>query len=313
MANYPANFWDEYKTRNTLGLNERVQVIRVYDSYINKPTYQSIATKFGCSAKQIKNIIANRAAILRQYEEASHSKNGIQPRTDIVQKRQEKIEFLGKVIYEYIQRAMYHGQPIDDDHVRQKALQIKECIAVENFQPNRSWLDDFKTTYGIPSFDMETLRNNVQITEVKRPHFNVIDMIQYVSRLEQEEQRLVTKKRKLPEANDNDEGPASYMLEPTIVYESVDDDDDIQEVQVINGREQYQLEIPTPHNPKPAKRSRPSNVLTNSDEPFPDIESADVALKHLKALEEYAMLNDNFRAIGLLTQLEEIFKKQGKK
>uniref|UniRef100_A0A1I8NEI7 HTH CENPB-type domain-containing protein n=1 Tax=Musca domestica TaxID=7370 RepID=A0A1I8NEI7_MUSDO len=319
MANCPANLWDDYKTRNILSISDRVQVIRMYDSYLTKPTYQSIASKFDCSAKQIKNIIANRESILKQFEEACRTQNGAHLRTDVVQKRQEKIEFLGKVMYEYIQRVMFHGQRIDDDIVRQKALQIKECIAIENFQPNGTWLEDFKMTYGIPAFDRETLRNNIPITGVKRPHLNAIDMIQYVSRLEQE-QRLNTKKRKLPMYGSNDS--PSNMLEPTIVYEAIDDGcsddnndggDDVQEVQVIAGQEQYQLEIPK--NSNPAKRPRPStnaNNTTNSDEPFPDIVSVGVALKHLKALEEYAMLNDNFRAIGLLTQLEEIFKKQGK-
>jgi len=30
-----------------------------------------------------------------------------------------------------------------------------------------------------------------------------------------------------------------------------------------------------------------------------------MALAHLKILQEYAMLNDNFRAIGLLTEVEK--------
>ncbi|XP_059227021.1 major centromere autoantigen B-like [Stomoxys calcitrans] len=181
---YPPNFWDNYKTRNILSLIDRVRVLREYESYPKRPSFQSIATKFDCSPKQIKNIVMNRDSILRSYHESCSNRN--EGLDDTVQKRQEKIEFLGKVMYEYVQRVLFYKYPIDDEKVRQKALQVKECIAVENFHPTSIWLEDFKLTYGIPAFDMETLRNNVPLTEEKHPHLSAIDMIQYVSQQEQE-------------------------------------------------------------------------------------------------------------------------------
>ncbi|XP_075162330.1 uncharacterized protein LOC142234997 [Haematobia irritans] len=317
--NLPANFWDNYKTRNILSLNDRVRVLRAYDSYTVKPSYQSMARKFDCSAKQIKNIIVNRESILRSYHESSKGKNGVRL-DNMMQKRQEKIEFLGKVMYEYIQRVLYHKYPIDDEKVRQKALQIKECIAVENFQPTHAWLEDFKKTYGIPAFDWDSLSNNVPLVAEKRPHLSAIDMIQYVSQLEQEERDEYNKSNSKYSmeyeedfnADDFDDG---YVLEPKVVYEKHDDDDEDIEidynrkvVKLANnskGQEQYRVNMP-PMSPiqKSSQSKRP-----RSSSPLPDIESVDEALRHIKALEEYSMLQDNFRAIGLLTQLEEIFKK----
>lgn len=330
--NIPAQFWDEYKTRNILSLADRVQVIREYDSYLTKPSYQKLASKYDCSSKQIKNILLSRESILRSYLEASKNKNG--RGEDVIQKRQEKIEFLGKVVYEYIQRVLYFGYSIDDEAVRQKALQIKECIAVENFQPTTSWLKNFKATYGIPGFDMETLRNNVPLVEEKRPHLSAIDMIQYVSRLEQQEEKkskrnessnnAINRKRKQQDEQEEDQDQnynynGQNVLEPTIVYETIDEDyeDDKDVINVVklpnnsDGQEQYRVKVP---DSPPVKKwqASPPERRSPSPAPFPDIESPKEALRHLKALEEYAMLQDNFRAIGLLGQLEDIFKKQRK-
>ncbi|XP_023303637.2 uncharacterized protein LOC111685599 [Lucilia cuprina] len=323
-ANYTPHIYNEYKTRNILSLADRVEVIREYDSHLTRPSLQSLAQKFECSSKQIKNILLNRETILQQYNngEAGPQKES-SGRDDGLQKRQEKIAFLGKVIYEYIQRVLYYNYNIDDEKVRQKALQIKECIAVENFQPTYAWLENFKMTYGIPAFDLQSLRNNIVITEAKRPHLSAIDMIQYVSRMEQEEQeqnrnksftkvdingngRLGNNNNKNHSSNNNNQ---LNGLEPKIIYEIEDEEQD-EELQKLNFSDSPPKASIHNTSSSPAIKY---TTKRRASSPFPDIESVDGALKHIKALEEYAMLHDNFRAIGLLTQLEQIFKKQMKK
>lgn len=315
--------YNEYKTRNILSLEERVEVIREYDRHLTRPSLQSLAQKFECSSKQIKNILLNRETILQSYKSNGGSTHkDVAVRDDVLQKRQEKINFLGKVMYEYIQRALYYNYNIDNEKVRQKALQVKECIAVENFQPTTAWLTDFKQTYGIPSFDLQTLRNNVVITEAKRPHFSAIDMIQYVSRMEQEEHNRGSDYRgeqegrlSIPKADINGNGRSHYSInnnkrhppphEPKIIYEIQDEEED-EELRKLSFADDESSNSTSLNDKYAAKRKASSS-------PFPDIETVDDALRHLKVLEEYAMLQDNFRAIGLLTQLEEIFKKQAKK
>ena len=328
VNNFTSPTYNEYKTRNILSLEERVEVIREYDRHLTRPSLQSLAQKFECSSKQIKNIILNRETILQSYKSSGGSTHkDVAVRDDVLQKRQEKINFLGKVIYEYVQRALYYNYNIDNEKVRRKALQVKECIAVENFQPTIAWLMDFKRTYGIPSFDLQSLRNNVVITEAKRPHFSPIDMIQYVSRMEQEENNGGNNFRgedddrpgriSIPKADINGNGRSDYASnnnnnkqhppahEPKIIYEIEDEEED-EELRKLNFADDESSNSTSLNEKYAVKRKATAS-------PFPDIETVDEALRHLKSLEEYAMLQDNYRAIGLLTQLEEVFKKQAKK
>ena len=328
VNNFASPTYNEYKTRNILSLEERVEVIREYDRHLTRPSLQSLAQKFECSSKQIKNIILNRETILQSYKSSGGSTpRDVAVRDDVLQKRQEKINFLGKVIYEYVQRALYYNYNIDNEKVRRKALQVKECIAVENFQPTIAWLMDFKRTYGIPSFDLQSLRNNVVITEAKRPHFSPIDMIQYVSRMEQEhngggnnfhnDEEDGSGRITIPKADINGNGRSDYASnnnsnkqqppahEPKIIYEIEDEEED-EELRKLNFADDESSNSTSLNEKYAVKRKASSS-------PFPDIETVDEALRHLKSLEEYAMLQDNYRAIGLLTQLEEIFKKQAKK
>ncbi|KAM7359023.1 uncharacterized protein ACRADG_003779 [Cochliomyia hominivorax] len=318
-TNSPPYVFNEYKTRNILSLADRVEVIREYDRHLTRPSLQSLAKKFDCSSKQIKNILLNRDTILNSYQAI----DGGQKSEDVQQKRQEKIDFLGKVIYEYIQRALYFNYNIDDEKVRQKALQVKECIAVENFQPTNAWLQDFKRTYGIPAFDLQSLRNNVVITEAKRPHMSALDMIQYVSRMEQEAQHYNRKNANYSKADINGNNNSNHhlddsqnfnnSLEPKIIYEIEDEDEEDEELQKLSFNDAPLKPSKNSHNISNNMPSVKSISKRSASPPLPDIESVDEALKHIKVLEEYAMLNDNFRAIGLLTQLEQIFKKQAKK
>uniref|UniRef100_A0A1A9WHC4 HTH CENPB-type domain-containing protein n=1 Tax=Glossina brevipalpis TaxID=37001 RepID=A0A1A9WHC4_9MUSC len=225
---------------------------------------------------------------------------------EIQQRRKEKIEFLGKVMYEYLERAVYNRFPITEQKVRWKAVEVKECIAVENFNLTDAWLAHFQKLYNIPSFDLDTLRNNMCINEVKRPYLNAIDMIQYVSRKEQQQLKDAAENNDIC-SNDNSMSEEQEETNETrVVYvNDENDENDDGEVKVFNNLQQKHI------NGQPLEKTTGS--LKRSLSPLPDIESVEDALRHVKALEEYAMLRDNYRAIGLLTQLEDIFKKQIRK
>ncbi|KAH8303612.1 hypothetical protein KR018_006928, partial [Drosophila ironensis] len=71
------------------------------------------------------------------------------------------------------------------------------------------------------------------------------------------------------------------------------------------------VDAPPPSEPPPNKRKlepednpyEPQIIVKCKDEI--SINSREDALKHLRALQEYAMFQDNFRAIGLLMQAEQ--------
>ena len=135
--------------RNILTLKERVAVIEAYD---RRPMYTKVARMFNCSWEQIKNIVSNRDAIMDFYNatlneksEALESRDGAQ-----VDLRQRKMKFLGECVYECIKRLQYYAKlPITEELIRIKALEFQDILKLEEFTPNKKWLNLFKANYNI--------------------------------------------------------------------------------------------------------------------------------------------------------------------
>ena len=137
------------RVRNILTLKERVAVIEAYD---RRPMYTKVARMFNCSWEQIKNIVSNRAAIMEFYNatlneksEALESRDGAQ-----VDLKQRKMKFLGECVYESIKRLQYHAKlPITEELIRIKALEFQDILKLDDFTPNKKWLNLFKANYNI--------------------------------------------------------------------------------------------------------------------------------------------------------------------
>ncbi|XP_023169878.2 uncharacterized protein LOC111598718 [Drosophila hydei] len=146
------------RIRNVLTLEERVEVIRQYDIM---PMYSKLAKNFNCSWEQIKNIVSNREPIMEFYEATRH--NNKQPNSKLEELRRRKINFLGHCLYEYIQRAQFYLRvDINEELIRTKALDFQTLMGIDNFVPNKSWINHFKAAYNI------TLSNR-QITMTRKP------------------------------------------------------------------------------------------------------------------------------------------------
>ncbi|XP_073843017.1 uncharacterized protein isoform X2 [Musca autumnalis] len=124
---------------------------------------------FDCSWQQIKNIIANRDAIMKFYEAKTNAKEtsmGIE---------QRKIRFLNECVYESIQRINYHKKiPITEDLIRRKALEFHDYIQLEDFQPNKKWLIAFKSSY-----DISLSNKNLVLNRVPPVSINLKDVMAY--------------------------------------------------------------------------------------------------------------------------------------
>ncbi|XP_061402572.1 uncharacterized protein LOC133338409 [Musca vetustissima] len=338
-----------------LKVNQRIVIIKEYESSRSKkPSIKSLATKYDCCFSEIKKILLNRASILAAYKSMGSSARNIE-RLQIQQReladsraleRREKISFLGKAMFEYIQRVMYANYNIDDEKVIQKAWEFKHQINVDSFEPDQRWLLNFKRMYGIWSFDLKALRKSIRLTEAKEPHLSTTNIIEYVRRRAAYNQNNgsmaigstnhsiiksnngikrfdIVEEHILPDHESQAEMPQQYSppddnllepidncnSEPTIVYDNAEDDsDDVipngvpQNSSIIITEENFATNI-TPPTCQPVSTTKRTSKLAS-------IESVEEALEHLKLLEEFAMLEDNFRAIGLLTQLEQCFSKQ---
>lgn len=112
-------------------LEERVEAIRQYDI---KPNYTKIARYFNCSVGQINHIIRDREAIMGVYEMIRG--NSDQPNSLDLHKR--KIDFMELCVSEYFHRIKFYlSNDINDKKIRQKALEFKALIGIDNFLPNK--------------------------------------------------------------------------------------------------------------------------------------------------------------------------------
>lgn len=112
-------------------LEERVEAIRQYDI---KPNYTKIARYFNCSVGQINHIIRDREAILGVYEMIR--RNSDQPNS--LDLHQRKIDFMELCVSEYFHRIKFYlSNDINDKKIRQKALEFKALIGIDNFLPNK--------------------------------------------------------------------------------------------------------------------------------------------------------------------------------
>ncbi|XP_068148543.1 uncharacterized protein [Drosophila tropicalis] len=148
----------QQRIRNVLTLEERVEAIRQYDIV---PMYSKIAKNFNCSWEQIKSIVSNREPIMELYEATRrHLKR---PDAKFEELRRRKLNFLGHCLYEYIQRAQYYlHTDINEELIRTKALEFRDLMGIDNFIPNKPWINHFKAAYNI------TLSNR-QITITRKP------------------------------------------------------------------------------------------------------------------------------------------------
>lgn len=377
---------------SNLSLAQRMHVIRDYDaSRSKKPSIKSLASKYDCCYSEIKKILLNRDSINFTYKTQGEPQEKQQqpqlPKKPPLSRESQEIAFLGKVMYEYLQRVVYSNYAIDEEKVLLKALEFKHHLRL-GLDPGKKWLDHFKLRYTIWAFDLKSLRRCIQLREIKRPHLSAADIVEHVRKREQlqaaaraadvsrnngnsphegnynhQQQKYHSNSR--PENNEHilpdDVYPPSEQethqvidhnnhpkqnepknpyntrrvqqsnqqhnhndnyyqqhpnntgddrlspMEPTVVYESIDDDDEDQDG------------VNNVHSKSHSNNihAEETNVSANHDTSkrklnLNSIESPQEALEHLKLLEEYAMLQDNFRAIGLLTQLEQCFQKQTK-
>ncbi|XP_037941786.1 uncharacterized protein LOC119674699 [Teleopsis dalmanni] len=161
------------RIRNILTLEERVRAIQAYDC---RPMYTKVAKMFNCSWEQIKNIITNRDAIIRFYEATKNTDKANDPNLDDI--RQSKISFLGKCLYEYIQRAqLYKKTDLSEDLLRTKALEFRDLIQIDHFTPNKAWINHFKATY---NFSLSN--RQIMLTRIPPSSMDLKDIMMYCSK-----------------------------------------------------------------------------------------------------------------------------------
>uniref|UniRef100_A0A1A9WHC2 HTH CENPB-type domain-containing protein n=1 Tax=Glossina brevipalpis TaxID=37001 RepID=A0A1A9WHC2_9MUSC len=163
------------RVRNILTLEERVAAI---EAYYCRPMYTKVARMFNCSWEQIKNIIANREAIMKFYE-ATRKHRPQEDESDInLDVKQKKLRFLGECIYEYIQRVQFHARvDITEELLRTKALEFRDILVLNDFYPSKTWINHFKATYNISLSNRQ-----IALTRVPPSSLDLKDIMTYCTK-----------------------------------------------------------------------------------------------------------------------------------
>ncbi|XP_075159641.1 uncharacterized protein LOC142232838 [Haematobia irritans] len=163
------------RVRNILTLEERVAAIKAYNQ---RPMYTKVARMFNCSWEQIKNIVTNRDAIMEFYEATKTQKEF--NRIDEIQMdlKQRKIKFLSECVYEYIQRVHYHMKsPITEELIKMKAMEFQDYVKLDDFVPNKKWMNLFKATYNI-----SIANKQITVTHVPPSSLDLKEIVAYCSK-----------------------------------------------------------------------------------------------------------------------------------
>lgn len=269
-------------------------------------------------------------------------------------RRKRKINFLEKALYEYISRSQFHHKNkgrLDVDHLREVAINLRDILKIENFFPDRTWFNHFKSHYNFSfSQGVPVIGRRVPLS------LDLRDIVSYCGRHEQREQPLgsitLTPKEtestrfvhlpivdskaqaekesatksieviddddEVDDADDDDDDCVAIEV-PTELIEIKDDDEEQEKSTLPAKRNDLKRALPavanaaTPSSPLKIKKieSLNSGVLgtTSCNMELPRcVRSYEDALRLLKPLEDFALLEENYRAIGLLTQLEKVFE-----
>ncbi|XP_055911120.1 uncharacterized protein LOC129945408 [Eupeodes corollae] len=288
------------RSRRVLSLKERIEVIRIAET---RRDTRELALKFDCGRTQILSILSQKERLLREW-----ANNGDPNR---LRRRPSAISITtNKVIYEWLYRCKCAQLPLTDVDILEKAYEAKHLFKYSEFRPNRRWLDRFKRKYRIKNEELLTPNSNfydgIQRSLELR---DIYEEIKHTIDLNKDDDLI-----QLPPLDQSGSGEC-FSFDSMMNYDhtmsssnndvcEIDDSDDDNDY----GQSQNFCETQFTRN------GRHESITNNNDNDNDDnnkpITNDQQALACLKKLEEYSMLMDNYRAIGLIEQLEKIYTGQ---
>lgn len=247
--------------------------------------------------------------------------------------RKIKINFLEKALYEYITRLQFKENklPLNFDHLRKVAMGLRDILKIENLIPDRAWFNHFKSHHnfsfsqGVPltgrtmpqSLDLHEIISECATESGGSENMLLTDTPPEESSGEAEDEGLLTTEPigiKVEES--------SYDME--LSTEPIQIKVEVEELQNSTSpakRRDLKRPLATDASGSSSftiKKIESSNSIdlgaTSLTENNYDMELSSVvnsyedALRLLKLLDEFVLLEENYRAIGLLEQLEKVFE-----
>ncbi|XP_055842159.1 uncharacterized protein LOC129909174 isoform X2 [Episyrphus balteatus] len=259
------------RKRRALLLRERVTVIEMYSTR-PRPNYETLAKMFNCGRSQIKNILRQKGQILQEYHK--------DPESERVRRKVPPILLaLNRIVDEWLKRALGHKIRVSGEMILQKSVQVQRFLDYEEFEPTKAWLRSFRRRHGYYRIDLRSLEVPVDTSK----SLKIADIFEDVKNMLDYNVKRATELKLIREQGCNN------IPEP--------DEEIIETKPLVPIMQDQSWDMSSEEFPSSENNDEMVVIKDNTD-----------ALDYLRPLEEFAMLTDNFRAIGLISQLEAIFR-----
>lgn len=257
------------RKRRALLLRERVQVIEMYNTK-PRPNYDSLAKMFNCGRSQIKNILRQKGQILQEYQK--------DPDSDRVRRLVPPILLaLNSIVHEWLKRALGYKTPFGGELILEQAVRVAKFLDFDEFEPSKAWLRSFKRRHGYYRVDLQSLN----VPEDKTKSLKIRDIFEHV--------------KNSIDFNIKQAIELKLMGDSNCIVKNESDSVEIIDSKMDEENESWDISL----EEFPSSENNDENVV---------IKDNNDALDYLKPLEDFALLTDNFRAIGLISQLESVFR-----
>ncbi|XP_055913933.1 uncharacterized protein LOC129947416 [Eupeodes corollae] len=212
-------------------------------------------------------------------------------KTDL-EENSQLIGLLDKVVYEWFQRAqrLIETGTITNEMFLQKAHEFKQIFGIPYLLTDYAWVWNFRKKYNITNLDMTMLRIDNDNRALLSVDMNDIIMDVLKSNSIPQYYTSYTSSLQSCDTSEGDHPSTTYTIsDPTQNLIFGNNDKNINETILPDSLDETVGKLDPP----------PFPVIITDDEQ---------ARRYLKPLEDYVLLKENFRAIGLISQLEDIFQ-----
>lgn len=271
-----------YIPRRELTLAERVEIIREHQRSVRTGL---IAQQFRCSKQQVRRIIHRKDEYLALWAKSTNEE------VEMVRRlRTPLLIATGRILYEWVLRARYY-MDITDDALRESGRAIAAHIKYKDFKSNNRWLGRFKNKYKLHNMKLKNLHRGA----LDPKHLKPLDIADIIETIKREDPASLADFEKETESVELPLEGIELQNEELLLDPAEDDD---------RGSSPYDQGIGMDDIPM-----ENGFVENGEDLEFAkEISTYKEAINLLGPIEQFVLVKENIRAVGLINQLENLFR-----
>lgn len=266
-------------TKRFLTLSEKVEVIELYNTNQN---IRLLVNKFRCGISQIKSILRHQEKYLEDWKnqaDPTRSKRGTS----------EQMKYHRLVMYEWLRRCQYYPVKLTDQYIRENAVRATKILTVTDFRINKEWIRRFKHKFKLNQ--EELLRNDTHYKKDKPQKSLNFEEIVNDKTFKIEDLDMETTKKTSSGNRYRIRKKSNELKKMSINIK-----------QESSGLKDMDVFMKTTNSPSEENLTSVLNVVGK------EIADYTEAVSFLQPLEDFALFKENVRAIGLINQLENLYR-----